>query len=274
MGLEGVRAVVTGGGGGLGRAFCLALARRKAKVVVSDVDLVAAERTAGEVRAAGGEAIAASCDVRRFEDVEAVAKLAEKAFGGTDLIVNNAGVAVGGEIGTVSPDDWRWVVDINLLGVAHGLEAFVPRLRTQGRGYVINVASAAGLISGARLGPYNATKAAVVAMSETLAAELLGTKIHVTVLCPTFFQTNIMKSSRGPQEDKSKEMMEKLMRSSKLQADDVAERALAAVEANQLYCVPMDDGRALWRLKRLAPGALPHVLGPKGALTWIARFAK
>lgn len=274
MSLDRCRAVVTGGGSGLGRAFCLALAARGAKVVVADIDRKTAERTAEDVRLRGGEAVAAVCDVRQFAEVDAVARLAEKHFGGTDLIVNNAGVAVAGEIGTVKSEDWKWVLDINVLGVAHGLEAFVPRLRMQGHGYVINVASAAGLISSAGMGPYNASKAAVVAMSETLAAELRGTRIHSTVLCPTFFVTGIFDAARGPADTSLSGVGRKLAERSKLQADDVARIALEHVERNELYCVPMDDGRLLWRIKRALPDAMPRVLSAGGAIKLLSKFSR
>lgn len=272
MSLDRCRAVITGAGGGLGRAFALNLARRGARIVVSDIDGQAAERTAAEVRDAGGEAAAVACDVRVFADVEGLAHLAEARFGGVDLLVNNAGVAVSGKIGTVSPADWKWVLDINVLGVAHGLEAFMPRFQAQGSGYVVNVASAAGLISTSNLGPYNTSKAAVVAMSETLAAETRGTNIHVTVLCPTFFQTNIMNSGRGTTDAASQRVVKKLMERSKLQADDVARIALEHVERNELFCVPMADGRMMWRIKRAMPALMPAILSEGGGLGMLQKL--
>lgn len=262
MSFASARAVVTGAGGGLGRAFALELAARGSRVVVSDVDLAAAEETVGLVRAAGGEAVAARCDVRDYEQVEALARLAEETFGGVDVIVNNAGVAVGGDLGTISPIDWKWIVDINLLGVAHGIEVFLPRLRRNGRGHVINVASAAGLISSSGLGPYNATKAAVVALSETLAAELVGSGVTATVLCPTFFPTRIFANSRGPKDAKILAFGESLMKRSPYDARDIARIALDHAERGELFCVPMADGRLLWRLKRALPSAMPGLLAP------------
>ena len=131
---------------------------------------------------------------------EALAAEADRAFGGTDLVVNNAGVAVGGPVGAVPLDDWKWIFGVNLWGVIYGCHVFVPRFKAQGHGHVINVASAAGLLSAPEMGPYNVTKAGVVALSETLAAELSGTGVGVTVLCPTFFRTNILASSPRPHE--------------------------------------------------------------------------
>lgn len=274
MSLDRCRAVVTGAGGGLGRAFCVELAQRGARIVVSDVDRAGAEQTAAEVRALGGEAVVAVCDVRDFAQVEALGTLADETWGGADLVINNAGVAVSGELGTVSPDDWKWVLDINVLGVAHGVEVFMPRFRKQGSGYVLNVASAAGLVSTANLGPYNASKAAVVALSETLAAETRGTNIHVTVLCPTFFQTNIMTSGRGSTDEGMQKMVAALMKRAALQANDVARIGLEHVERNQLFCVPMSDGRLMWRVKRAIPSLMPRILSPGGGMSVLGKLVR
>jgi NAD(P)-dependent dehydrogenase (short-subunit alcohol dehydrogenase family) len=274
MSLDRCRAVVTGAGGGLGRAFCLELAKRGARIVVSDVDAEGAEGTAAAVRKLGGQAVVAHCDVRDYTQVQALGDLADATYGGADLIINNAGVAVSGELGTVSAADWKWVLDINVLGVAHGVEVFMPRFRKQGAGYVINVASAAGLISGANLGPYNASKAAVVALSETLAAETRGKNINVTVLCPTFFQTNIMTSGRGSTDEGMKKMVSTLMARSALQANDVARIALEHVEKNQLFCVPMSDGRLMWRIKRVMPSLMPAILSPGGGMGMLQKLTR
>jgi NAD(P)-dependent dehydrogenase (short-subunit alcohol dehydrogenase family) len=253
-------AVVTGAGSGLGRALALEVARRGAKVVVADVDVAGAEDTAGQVRAAGGTAFVERCDVRDAEAVRGLLDAAHARTGGVDLWVNNAGVAVAGEIGTVPLEDWRWVVDVNLWGVVHGCEAAVPYLKGRGAGWVLNVASAAGLLSTPRLGPYNVTKAAVVSLSETMYGELKDAGVGVTVLCPTFFRTNIMAASRGAADQRA--MVGKLMDRSALQAPDVARIALDDLLAGRLYSVPMTDGRLLWSLRRVAP-QLFYTLVPK-----------
>jgi NAD(P)-dependent dehydrogenase (short-subunit alcohol dehydrogenase family) len=244
------RIVVTGAGSGLGRAICVEAVKRGARVLASDIDLAAAKATCELLR--GATAHAVKCDVSREADVVALADAADQLYGGTDLIVNNAGVAVGGLVGEVILEHWRWIMDINLWGVVHGCHVFVPRLRKQGHGHILNVASAAGLLSPPTMAPYNVTKAGVVALSETLASELSGTPIRVSVLCPTFFRTGIVKSARGLVEGMA-EMTENLMSRAKLQADGVARAALDGVEAEKLYVVPHPDGQWMWRLKRLAP---------------------
>lgn len=256
------RVVVTGAGGGLGRAFCLELAHRKARVLAADIDHAAAEATAAAVRAAGGEAEAHACDVAKLADIERIADAADAAFGGTDLIINNAGVAVAGPFDQVPMPDWDWIMGINLWGVIYGCRTFLPRFKQQGSGAILNVASAAGLLNMPEMGPYNVTKAGVVALSETLCAELHDKNIGVTVLCPTFFQTNIVKSGRNTNPSQSA-FAEKLMQRAKLQADGVARFALAAVDARQLFAVPHRDGAWLWRLKRLSPERFYRKLIPQ-----------
>ena len=247
------RAVVTGAASGLGRAFCLELAKRKGRVVCADLDLAGAERTADDVRKEGGEAVAAACDVAKPEDFEALAALADERFGGVDLVVNNAGVAVAGPFSEIALEHWKWIVDVNLWGVVHGCRTFVPRFQRQGSGAVINVASAAGLLCAPEMAPYNVTKAAVVGLSETLHAELAAQGIAVTVLCPTFFRTNIGKNGRGPRQEEMAGLTEKLMDRSSWSANDVARAALDGCDRGRLYVVPMADGKWAWRAKRADP---------------------
>lgn len=262
------RAVVTGAASGLGRALCLALAKRNAKLVVSDVQLAGAEETAAEVVRLGGEAVVQRCDVAQADQVEALAALADARFGGTDLVANNAGVGVGGSVGSVSLRDWEWVVGINLWGVIYGCHAFVPRFKRQGSGHVLNIASAAGLLSAPDMAPYNVTKAGVVSLSETLYGELAPRGIGVTVVCPTFFISAIVEGSRftSTKGDGGSEAMTKaakdMMAHTKVKASDVAEAALLSCARDELYCVPMADARWGWRAKRLAPQRFYRTLMP------------
>jgi NAD(P)-dependent dehydrogenase (short-subunit alcohol dehydrogenase family) len=255
--------VITGAGSGLGRALCLELAKRKASVLVSDIDLAGAEETAHAVEQAGGRALARRCDVTKVDEIEALAALADSELGGSDLVANNAGVGAGGPVGEVALKDWEWVVQINLWGVIYGCHAFVPRFKRQGSGHVLNIASVAGLISAPEMAPYNVTKAGVVALSETLFGELAPFGIGVTVVCPSFFASEIINSSRFSGSDPSLTTAAKtMMASSKVQAPDVAARALACCERNKLYCVPMADARWGWRMMRLAPQRFYRTIMP------------
>ncbi|MFT3766465.1 MAG: SDR family NAD(P)-dependent oxidoreductase [Minicystis sp.] len=257
------RAVVTGAGSGLGRAFCLELAARKARILAADINLAAAEETVRLVEAAGGQAIPHRCDVAQPDEVEGLATRIEKEYGAADLVINNAGVAVGGPVGKIPLDDWRWIVGINLWGVIYGCHVFVPRFKSRGSGHIINVASAAGLLSAPEMAPYNVTKSGVVALSETLHAELSGTGVTVTVLCPTFFKTNIHRAAHSHADAGTPDDIEKLMDRAKLQAPDVARFALDTADAGELYAVPHADGRWMWRLKRLAPEAFQTKIVPR-----------
>jgi NAD(P)-dependent dehydrogenase (short-subunit alcohol dehydrogenase family) len=259
--LDRTRAVVTGAGGGLGRSIARLLAARGGRVLVADVNLDSARETAKLVEAGGGQAHAVRADVSIYDDVVGLVAEAERLWGGTDLLVNNAGVGIGGPLDAIPVDDWKWAVGVNFWGPVYGCQAFVPGFKRQGGGHILNVASAAGLLAAPEMAPYNATKAAVVALSETLHAELADRNIGVTVLCPTFFQTDIVKSGRLHSSDGAA-IATKLMARAKLQADDVARLALEGVEANRLYVVPHADGRWMWRLKRLAPEPFYHRLLP------------
>ena len=253
--------VITGAGSGFGRALALALAPRGARLSLSDVNEASVAETARTALAQGAkDARSSVCDVSKVEQVEALAAAAESAgFGPIDLVVNNAGVSSGGRIGELPIADWRWTIEIDLFGVIYGCHAFVPVLRRQGHGHVLNVASAAGLVSMPQMGAYNVSKAGVVALSETLSAELTGTKVGVTVLCPTFFKTNIVNSGRF-QDAKSKRVGEKLVNNGK-SAESIARAAIAAVESDELYCVPMLDGRFFWSVKRAMPKTFSKLVG-------------
>ncbi len=247
------RAVVTGAAQGLGRALCLELAARGGQVVVADIDLAGAEETAQEVVRAGGRAEALHCDVSKADEVASLARFADERFGGTDLLINNAGVAVAGATGDVPLSEWAWVVSINLWGVIHGCHSFAPRFRAQRSGHILNVSSAAGFMSGTGLAPYNATKAAVISISETMFGELRPFGVGVTVLCPTFFRTNLGVTSRSFGKEPAFTQLAQSMDKAKLGANDVARMALVSCDRGQLYCVPMADGRWAWRIKRWAP---------------------
>lgn len=246
------RSVITGAGDGFGRALAYNLAGRGARLVLSDIKAEGLEETATEAGRLGGEVITASCDVRDAAQVEHLAELADEHFGGTDIVANNAGIAVAGMIGEVSLDNWMLQLDVNLRGVIYGCHSFVPRMKKQGSGHILNVASAAGLVHTAMMGPYNVSKAGVVALTETLYGELEGTGVSCTALCPTFFRTNISNNAIGPSE-KVLATARKLVDRSKWSAEQIAEIALDGLERGELHVVPQTDGKIMWGVKRLMP---------------------
>lgn len=245
-------AVVTGAGGGLGRALCGQLGQRRARLLLADIHQERCDETARLVEQAGGTATTMVVDVADAAQVEHLAEEADRCLGRIDLVVNNAGVAAAGPIGQAALEDWRWIAGINLWGVVHGCHFFAPRLVRQGGGAILNVASLAGIACAPGMASYNVTKAAVIALSETLAAEVGGDHVRVTVLCPGFFRTNLMETMRVS-DSQFRVMAEAAFAQSTMTADEVAAAALRAVERGQLYCLPMREGRIAWRLKRLMP---------------------
>jgi NAD(P)-dependent dehydrogenase (short-subunit alcohol dehydrogenase family) len=170
---------------------------------------------------------------------------------GLDYLFNNAGVAAGGRIELSEMDQWQWIVDINLLGVVRGCRTFTPMLKQQGRGHIVNTASAAGLIHPPRMSEYNAVKAGVVALSETLFHELKPYGVKVSVVCPTFFRTNLTESLRGKDEQANRSAA-KLIGQAKHSADDIAARVIAGVEKDRHIVLTDRDGRVAYAAKRFA----------------------
>jgi NAD(P)-dependent dehydrogenase (short-subunit alcohol dehydrogenase family) len=240
-------AVVTGGGSGIGRALTLALAREGARVVVADVDEAAMETVAREARDHGVEAVAVRTDVTELAQVQALADRAWAAFGAVHVLCNNAGVAAWGGLEKATHRDWQWVLGVNLWGVIHGIEAFVPRMIAGGqRGHIVNTASMAGLIASQGLGVYNTSKYAVVGLSETLAKDLKPYGIGVSVLCPMGVQTRIRESERSRptalrNEPGPAEVAVELIGRS-LTADTVAGMVLDAIRRGELYVITHDEG--------------------------------
>ncbi len=249
------KAVVTGAGSGIGRAIAIELAHRGGEVICADIDLARAEETVrmiGRIHSAKAHAVA--CDVSKRGDVENLALHAELLFGGpASLIVNNAGVGIGGKpVGEIGLDDWNWALGINLWGVIYGCEIFTPQLRAAGYGGIINVASAAGFAAAPSMGAYNVSKAGVMSLSETMAAELSGSGVTVSVLCPTFVKTNVAKDGRITA--KSSQLADTLMRLTGFTPERVANITLDAHDKGRLYILPQLDAHIVWRLKRLFPG--------------------
>jgi NAD(P)-dependent dehydrogenase (short-subunit alcohol dehydrogenase family) len=193
-------AVVTGAASGIGLALAQRWAAEGMRVVLADVEREPLDRAAEALAAehGAGNVLAVPTDVRDDGAVDALAAATFDRFGTAHLLCNNAGVGVGGLTWTVPADRWRWIVEVNLLSVAHGIRAFVPRMIDQGEGHVVNTASAAGVLTGPGMGPYFATKHAVVALSESLHfdLQLTGAAVGVSVLCPEWVRTQIADSER------------------------------------------------------------------------------
>jgi NAD(P)-dependent dehydrogenase (short-subunit alcohol dehydrogenase family) len=240
-------AVVTGGASGIGRALTLALAREGARVVVADLDEPAMEGVVREARSHGVDALAVRTDVTDLLQVQALADRAWTTFGGVHVLCNNAGVAAWGGLEKATHHDWQWVLGVNLWGVIHGIEAFVPRMIAGGqRGHIVNTASMAGLIASQGLGVYNTSKYAVVGLSETLAKDLKAYGIGVSVLCPMGVETRIRESERsrpaalrneGGAVEPAVELIGRY-----LAPATVADMVLDAIRRGELYVITHDEG--------------------------------
>ncbi len=255
-------AVVTGGASGIGRALALLFAREGANVVVADLDEAGMAETVAGVSQAGRRALAVKIDVSRLADVEALADRAFGEFGAVHVVCNNAGVALWGGLESVTHKDWEWAMGVNLWGVIHGVEAFVPRMVAGKQpGHVVNTASMAGLIASQGLGIYNTTKYAVVGLSETLQKDLRGYDIGVSVLCPMGVNTQIRQSDRNRPAALRNEAAEREGRAVELigrylPPEHVAERVLRAIYANRLYVITHEEGLTPLkrRFERMAQG--------------------
>lgn len=202
MELEGKTAVITGGASGIGLATAKRFAASNVNLVLGDIEEEALAGVVEEFRAAGASVLGVRTDVTVEDDVVALREAALAEFGAVHVVFNNAGVSAGVTIGTPTKI-WNWVLDVNLNGVIHGLNAFVPLFLEQNEGHVINTASLAGLGGAPGMGPYCASKFAVVGLSESLFHELAftGKQVGVSVLCPGFVRTRIFESERNMPEE-------------------------------------------------------------------------
>jgi len=254
--LAGRVAVVTGAGSGIGRSTALLLAHRGARVHVADLNGEAAQRVAAEIAAAGGSAVAHTLDVADAAQVEALAESVFAEDRAVHILHNNAGIGHGANIEATTYEDWERVISVNLLGVAYGVQAFVPRMLAQGQpASVINTASMAGIVPTAKMAPYCASKFGVVGMSEALNAELSKRGIHVSAICPGIIDTRIVASGimRGDVaalQSRATEFYAKKGAS----PDEVAEAILRTIANHKLIVpVPRRQVTLPYLLHRLSP---------------------
>jgi short-subunit dehydrogenase len=254
-------AVVTGAGSGIGRSFALELAKRGGTVVCTDINLAAAEETVALLNQVGAKGFAIQCDVGDAEQVQSLAEQAELLMQHpTTLVINNAGVGLGGKFDELTLDDWKWCMHVNLWGVIHGCHYFVPKFKQLGYGAIINVASAASYAAAPEMTAYNVSKAGVLSLSETLSAELRKFKIKVNVLCPTLVPTNIIKNGRLPSRY-SNLADHALMNYAFTTSDSVAIETLNRLDKGHLYTIPQIDAKLFWLMKRTSPSLYVKFLG-------------
>ena len=255
------RVLITGATSGLGLALAFEFGQRGWKVAVTGLAAEEIAACASAVRQAGGETLELVLDVTRQDHFVAAAQQVAEQWQGLDVLVNNAGIGSAGRMEVHPMESWRMVLDVNLWSVIYGCHTFISVLRKGGKGHILNVASASGLAGLPEMSSYNASKAAVVAISETLKAELVDDNIDVTVSCPSAFRSNI---GSGPL---SKEMSGTVgktivahMLSTKVTAQDIARYNIRSMEKRKLYSVPQTDARMMWRIARWLPEQYRNLL--------------
>lgn len=247
----GKRAFITGAGSGLGFAFATDLSKAGWRLGITDVNRERLNEAAMKLTQVGSEPRLFEFDVADYSAFQSAVQIFIEEHGGIDIGINNAGIGCGGHIDEMKIEDFRRVIDVNLMGVVNGCHLFVPVMKRQCGGHILNVASAAAFVAAPRMSAYNTSKAGVLALSETLRAELINDGIGVSVLMPTYVRTNIGVDSLGSEQDNK--LARLFVEASNLQPDVVAATTLARIAANELYVVMPREAITLWRFKRHLP---------------------
>ena len=260
--LTGKTALVTGAASGIGRETALAFARAGADLVVCDVNEPGLEEVAGAIRGLGRSVLARRVDVSKADDVRALADAVHAERPAVDILMNNAGVAVGASFADTSLEDWQWVLSINLWGVIHGCHFFLPAMIRRGQGgHVVNVASAAGYLATSQLAAYATTKFAVVGLSEALRDELVPHRILVTTVCPGLINTPITTSARlrGDDAAAKRKLLVDVYQRRNYGPERVASNILKAIAKKRPVAPISPEAWVMYFMKRLAPGLTARV---------------
>lgn len=244
--------VITGAGSGFGEALAYRFSAAGYRVAVTDLHGDRCERVLREVVARGGEGFALAMDVTEEAAWNRLSERVMAEWGGLGVLVNNAGVAAAGRLEDTPLEDWRWILDTDLFSVVLGCHRFLPLLRSQGFGHVVNVASFAGMTPVPEVAAYATAKAAVVALSEQLLVDLHGSGVGVSVVCPAYVQTRLLETFRSG-DDRHRKMAERWMAGSPVTAERVAQDVFDAVRKDRFLVLTHRETRWLWRLRRWFP---------------------
>jgi len=253
--------LITGGASGLGRALAISLAnksefsnRNKLKICIADVHEQRGLETVTQLQQQNVDAFYQHCDITCAEDVEKLKQAMLDKWSRVDVVINNAGVATGGDLQSETIEQWQWVLNINLLGMVRVSQCFLEVFKLQNRGYFINISSQAGLTPIPLMSSYNAVKSAVVGLSETMKLELGQYNVDVSVVCPSFFRTNLDENTRSNDAHAGK-LMNKLFEKANLSSMDVANQILKQSLKRPFLILTHDEGRKTYLLKKLLPNA-------------------
>ena len=261
-----MRVLITGATSGFGEALAYQLAARGWKVAVTGRKLDAVQRTAAEVTRRGGTGLGLSLEVREKSQWQAIRQTLKEAWGGIDVLVNNAGVADANQMVNMSDEAWESVLSTNLHGVINGCRTYVPDMIEAQSGYILNVASIAGLLSMPEMANYSVSKAGVISLSETLNTELSAAHIGVTVLCPSGFKSSLFEKAARDGRDATEarvsgRVVQKDMDKGTHTSETVAAYALKAIERGWLYSIPQPMYKLFWIAKRLMPNTFYNLIG-------------
>ena len=245
------RAFITGVGSGLGLAFALELAKYGWKIGAGDFNETTLAAAAEQIKQAGGTVETYKFDVAKYDDFKKAVGIFVEKFGSIDFGINNAGIGGGGFVDELPIEDFRRIVDINLMGVVNGCYLFAPLMKSQGFGHILNVASAAAIAQAPRMLAYNVSKAGCLAVSETLRGELHDYGVSVSVLMPTYIRTNIGRDVLGS--DEAQVRAEILVERSEISPQQAVRETLMKVQNDDLYILLPEEARSLWRFKRFFP---------------------
>ncbi len=254
------RVLITGAGSGIGETTALRCASTGAEVICVDIDAERVETTAAACRARGAQAAARCCDVAEAGAVHELAELVESTYGPVDVIVNNAGVGVGGPFLEASVEDWDWLMGVNLNGVAYGCRAFGSRMIERGRGHVVNIASGAAYVASRDMAAYCASKAAVLALSKCLRADWTGQGVGVSAICPGVINTPIATRTRMVGQLAARQ--ERITRAFRFghSPDLVAKAIVRAIERDQAVVPVGLESELAYRLLPFAPAPIHGLL--------------
>jgi short-subunit dehydrogenase len=246
------RTVITGAGSGIGKALALEFAIMNWSVGVAEINRERAKETVALINKVGGRGLDIPCDVTKPDDLVNVANVVQKEWVGVDILVNNAGVAAGGSFEKIPLDKWEWIIALNQKSIIYGCRAFLPMFKDRTSGYIVNVASNAGMASLPLMASYNMTKAAAISLSETLRNELSPFNIGVSVVCPSFVNTNLVVDPSAFDE-RTQKLTDTFFSNTAASSEKVARHIVQSIKKNRLYVVTQKDGKFMWRMKRWYP---------------------